>query len=209
MSDALVSTTVLGCLQLLVVLVMLWEVRSTREAYLEGKILVWLRPRESTGFFNLRIENVGAGPVEDVNIRFPQGFPAIPERQQQVDLSSRIPSTLGTFGPYEFREWNVGFLADRYQSSLPDIIPYMLEYRVPRARLTRRIPFLSKRMGRRRVEGQLYFSAYRGVLLNSYVGFEDLHRELRSLVDVLKMMDRKLGTSPQRGCVRESDASDE
>jgi len=183
-----ISITILGFLQFLLVLVMWWEVKTTREAYLEGRILVRLRPRESSGFFNLRIENVGAGPVEDVKITFPQGFPAIPDRQQQVDLSSIIPNYLGTFGPGEFREWNVGFYADRYNSSLPDVIPYEIEYRCPRAKLLQAIPCLSKLLqaipflrGERKVVGQLCFSTYAGVLLNPYVGVEDIHRELKSI----------------------------
>ena len=212
MSSVWVSTAVLGFLQLAVVLAMLWEVRTTREAYLEGRILVRLHPRESSGFVNLRIENVGMGPVEDVKIMFPQGFPAIPERQEQIDLSSRIPKCLGTFGPHEFREWNVGFLADRYQSSLPDTIPYVLEYRVSRPLLTQWIPFLR---GRRRFEGELCFSGYKRVLLNPYVGLEDLHRQIHSLVSalekiqgILEMSQRNLAESAQRRCVEASDASD-
>lgn len=182
-----VSTAVLGFLQLLVVLVMVWEVRSTREAYLEGRIVVRLRPRESSGFVNLRIENVGPGPVEDVKITFPEGFPAIPERQELVDLSSRIPQHLGTFAPREFREWNVGFFADRYERSLPDTIPYVVEYRVPCPHFMRWIPFLS---GKRRVEEKLCFSVYKHVLLNPYVGFEDIQRELRSLVEAVREVER-------------------
>lgn len=213
MSAVWASTVVLGVLQLFVVLVMLWEVRTTREAYLEGRILVRLRPRESSGFVNLRVENVGAGPVEDVKLTFPYGFPAVPDRQQQVDLSACIPKNLGTFGPREFREWNVGFMADRYGSSLPDVIPYALEYKVPRAQWLRAIPLLD---GRRWVRGHLCFSAYKGVLLNPYVGLEDIHRELRSLTDTLKKIQMEVSRtkggmtpSPQLGRVEGSNASDE
>jgi len=198
-----ISITILSFLQFLVVLVMWWEVKTTREAYLEGRILVRLRPRESSGFFNLRIENVGAGPVEDVKITFPQGFPAIPDRQRQVDLASVIPTYLGTFGPGEFREWNVGFYADRYNSSLPDVIPYEIEYKCPRNKLLQAIPFLR---GKRKVVGQLCFSTYAGVLLNPYVGMEDIHRELKFIVRELRSIKDFL-KAWQLTLERKSDAS--
>jgi len=201
-----ISITILGFLQFLLVLVMWWEVKTTREAYLEGRILVRLRPRESSGFFNLRIENVGAGPVEDVKITFPQGFPAIPDRKQQVDLSQVIPNYLGTFGPGEFREWNVGFYADRYNSSLPDVIPYEIEYKCPRVKLLQAIPFLR---GKRKVVGQLCFSTYAGVLFNPYIGMEDIHRELKSIACELKYIRNQVRNFLEARCLKSRNTLEE
>ena len=201
MTSELIAVIVLGSLQALAVLFMFLEIKTTREAYLEGRILVSLRPRGSTGFVTLRVENVGLGPINEVRLTFPKGFPAKPNRETIIDLAEHIPQELGTFGPREFREWNIGFFADLLNSPVPDKIPYVLEYQIPRmlgsklSKLLHFLPLPAFITGKQRVVGELRFSGYRGVLLNPYTNLEDLVREIKRMQKTIQSLIAKLPTN--------------
>jgi hypothetical protein len=164
-------------------------VGATVAAYLDGNILLSVVPYGGTGAVNLRLENVGAGHVEDVKLTFPGGLKGIGE-QGIVDLSEgAIPSNIGAMGPREKREWYVGFTGHSQWAELPKAVEYRIEYRRPG-----RTRGWLRRTTRQTVElrtGTLDLNTYTGSLLRAYTGAEDLRAELERLRAEVKALSRK------------------
>jgi len=169
-------------------------VDATVAAYLDGHILLSVVPYGGTGAVNLRLENVGAGYVEEVKLTFPSGLKGIGE-DGIVDLSEgAIPREIGAMGPREKREWYLGFTGHPQWGELPKSVDYKIEYRRP---VQSRAWF--RRCEKRRAAcrtGTLDLNTYTGSLLRAYTGLEDLRAELEHLrAEVKTLSGRSTGAA--------------
>ena len=166
-------------------------VNATTSAYLDGRILLSVVPYGSNGAVNLRLENVGAGAVDAVNLLFPGGLVGAGDHGP-IDLSGVIPQEIGPMGPREKREWFLGFTGGTHWRGIPKSVPYELRYSIrshPGSRSLRR--------AKCRVvthSGALHLDTYHGSLLRAFTSLEDLRLELQALrAELKKLADRLEG----------------
>jgi len=157
-------------------------VSTTTAAYLEGHILLSVVPYGGTGAINLRLENVGAGYVEEVTLSFPEGLMALGD-DGLVSLSDAgmIPSQIGSMGPREKREWYLGFTGHPQWNELPKSVPYELSYYKGALPGERKWYRRKERRVHVKHKGMLHLDTYTGSLVRAYTGLEDLRVELQLL----------------------------
>lgn len=155
-------------------------VETTTSAYLEGHLLLSLVPYGRSGALNLRLENLGAGKVDNVKIEFPEGLKGVDDGEI-IDLvdKGRIPLQLGTLGPGGKREWFIGFAGHPKFKELPNQIAYNISYQKPS--YERRWRRKKASPNREEQWGILNLSTYTGSLLCAYTTNEDLRIELEKI----------------------------
>lgn len=196
-TDALISVVVLGSLQFFVAFFILWQailsrssVTAMKAAYLEGHLRLAIVPRGATGVLNMRLENTGHGAVEEVKLSFPLGLRVI--GSNGVELVVKDGSTvweLGSMGPAEKREWNIGFAGHEDFSKLGDTIEYILGYRRAGARK------------KATTKGSLALKSYLGTLVRAYADQEDVLQEIVKLtisVESLASQHKELSETVKR-----------
>ena len=177
MTDTQLSVVVLGSLQFVVALFILWQaflsrasVAAMKKAYLEGHLRLAVVPRGATGVLNMRLGNTGHGAVEEVKLSFPSGLCVI--GSHGVELAVKDGSTvwkLGSMGPAEKREWHIGFAGHEDFAKLGNTIEYILGYRRAGARKETTI------------RGSLALKSYSGTLVRAYADQVDVLQEMEKL----------------------------
>jgi len=186
-TDTQLSVVVLGSLQFLVALLILWQVILSRAsvaamkaAYLEGYLRFSVVPRGVTGLLNMRLENSGQGVVDEVKLVFPSGLRVITTDTVQTVAKKGTIWELGSMGPGEKREWHIGFAGHKDFAKLGDKIEYVLHYR---------------RVGNRKetiIKGSLSLKSYTGTLVRAYADQEDFLRESEKLVTAVQGLSKQL-----------------
>jgi len=166
-------------------------VSATTAAYLEGHVLLSVVPYGGTGAINLRLENVGAGYVQEVSLSFPCGLMAI-GNGNLVDLadSGVIPGQIGSLGPHEKREWSLGFTGHPRWSELPKRVQYEVAY--CKGVLPRKWYRWREKKLYVNHHGVLHLNTYTGSLVKAYTGLEDLRVELQALHTELKSIKERM-----------------
>jgi len=169
-------------------------VKTTTQASIDGNIQLAVVPRGGTGALNLRVENVGAGTADNVEILFQEGLKGILGHGIQ-DVFGPPPArvSLGSMAPKERREWSLVLPEKAALDQLPELVPYKVSYEVPRAS---RLPCVRKTHGQRVTRsGVLDMQSYVGTVIRAYVGLEDI---VKSIEDLIKLLDKASpNSSPQ------------